>query len=132
MKALQPKQTKGIVFPAFNAVFHGMQLMIKRFNNKLGNIDSKYIFAVCTCLGWSHVTIKKLGENINSRGGRLSAGFTVIMPDNSTPVSIKKQQKLFRNWKKKLGIIRKYINAHKIGRYENPVFFNLLMIPFRV
>jgi flavodoxin len=31
----------GIVFPVYHAVFDGMPLMIKRFVNKLGNIDSR-------------------------------------------------------------------------------------------
>ncbi len=121
----------GIVFPVYNAVFDGMPLMIKRFVNKLGNIDSKYIFAVCTCKGWSRVTISKLGEIIKARGGKLSAGFTVPMPDNSSPTTIEEQQKLFNNWKKKkLEIIYQYVNARKKGKFENTVFYNLIMAPF--
>lgn len=120
----------GIVFPVYNAVFEGMPLIVKRFVNKLGNIDSKYIFAVCTCLGWSRVTIKKLGEIVKARGGELAAGFTVLMPDNSTPTTIKEQQKLFNNWKKKLEIINQYVNARKKGKFENSVLYNLIMIPF--
>ena len=120
----------GIVFPVYHAVFDGMPLMVKRFVNKLGNIDSKYIFAVCTCKGWSRVTINKLGEIIKARGGKLSAGFTVPMPDNSSPTTIKEQQKLFNNWKKKLEIINRYVNARKKGKFENTVFYNLIMVPF--
>jgi ferredoxin len=124
-------ETIGIVFPVYNAVFHGMPLMVKRFINKLEKIDSKYIFAVCTCLGWSYITLKIVGDMIRARGGKLSAGFNVIMPDNSTPVTINKQQKLFRNWKKKLEIILRYINARKSGKFEIPVLNNLLIIPFK-
>jgi len=105
----------GIVFPVYHAVFDGMPLIISRFVRKMENIDSKYIFAVCTCKGWSRVTISKLGEIITSRGGKLSAGFTVRMPDNSNPTTIEEQQKLFDNWKKKLEIIYHYVNARKKG-----------------
>ncbi len=120
----------GIVFPVYNAVCQGMPIMVKNFANKLVNLDSKYIFTICTCLGWSNVTINKLGEIIKARGGKLSAGFTVIMPDNSSPVGKEKQLKLFNKWKKKLEIILRYIDAHKIGKFENPTIFNLIMIPF--
>ena len=120
----------GIVFPVYHAVFDGMPLIIKRFVNKLENIDSKYIFAVCTCKGWSRVTINKFGEIIKARGGELSAGFTVPMPDNSSPTTIEKQQKLFNNWKKKLEIIYQYVIARKEGKFENTVFYNLIMAPF--
>ena len=100
----------GIVFPVYHAIFNGMPLIIGRFIRKMGNIDSKYIFAVCTCKGWSRVTINKVGEIIKIRGGRLSAGFTVKMPDNSSSTTREKQQKLFNKWKKKLEIIYHYVN----------------------
>jgi len=120
----------GIVFPVYNAVFDGIPHIIQRFAKKLDNLDSKYIFAVCTCKGWSRVTITKFGELIKKQGGILSAGFTVPMPDNSSPTSIEKQQKLFNNWKKKLKMICCYVNARKKGKFENTILFNLIMAPF--
>lgn len=120
----------GIVFPVYNAVVQGMPLMVKKFVSKLINLDSKYVFTICTCLGWSHMTIKNIGEIIKDKGGFLSAGFTVIMPDNSSPVDIKKQKKIFKKWEKKREVIYQYIKARKKGRYENPVLLNLIMIPF--
>ena len=120
----------GIVFPVYHAVFDGMPLIIGRFVRKMEHLDSKYIFAVCTCKGWSRVTINKLGEIIKSRGGKLSAGFTVPMPDNSSPTTIEEQQKLFNNWKKKLEIIYQYVNARKKGKYENTVLYNIIVAPF--
>lgn len=120
----------GIVFPVYHAIFDGMPLIIGRFVRKMENIDSKYIFAVCTCKGWSRVAINKFGEIIKARGGKLSAGFTVLMPDNSSPTTIEEQQKLFNNWKKKLEIINQYVNAREKGKFENTVFYNLIMAPF--
>src|SRR4030042_2712977 len=120
----------GIVFPVYHAVFDGMPLIIKRFAGKLENLDSKYIFAVCTCKAWSRVTLTKFAEIIQSRGGKLSAGFTVPMPDNSNPTTIERQQKYFDDWKKKLENISQYINDRKKGRYENTVLMNLVVAPF--
>ena len=120
----------GIVFPVYHAIFNGMPLIIGRFIRKMEDIDSKYIFAVCTCKGWSRVTINKVGEIIKSRGGQLSAGFTVKMPDNSSPTTREEQQKLFNKWKKKLEIIYHYVNARKKGKYENTVLYNIIVAPF--
>jgi ferredoxin len=119
----------GIVFPVYHAIFDGMPLIIEKFAGKMGNLDTKYIFAVCTCRGWSRVTLTKLGEIIKSRGGILAAGFTVPMPDNSSPSTREKQQKAFSNWKKKLDIIVQYINARKEGKIENTVLYNVIMAP---
>jgi flavodoxin len=41
----------GIVFPAYMAHLYGIPLIVERFIKKLEDIDSKYIFAVCTCGG---------------------------------------------------------------------------------
>jgi ferredoxin len=120
----------GIVFPVYHAIFDGMPLIIPRFANKMENFDSKYIFAVCTCKGWSRVTISKLAGLIESRGSKLAAGFTVPMPDNSSPTTMEEQKKRFNNWKKKLEIIYQYVNARKTGRFENTVLYNLIMAPF--
>lgn len=120
----------GIVFPVYNAVVQGMPVMVKTFAGKLEGLDSKYVFAICTCLGWSHLTLQKFDRIIKKKGGELSAGFTVIMPDNSNPVSKSKQQKLFKNWEKKKEKITQYVNCKRKGRFENPILLNFLMIPF--
>ena len=120
----------GIVFPVYNAVVQGMPVMVKNFAEKLENINSKYVFVICTCLGWSYKTITKFDKILNVKGGKLSAGFTVIMPDNSSPVSARKQEKIFNNWAKKREVISQYVKSKKRGRYENPTFLNLIMTPF--
>lgn len=121
----------GIVFPIYNAIFGGIPQIVTRFVEKMDNLDLKYIFVVCTCKGWSRVAISKLGEIIKTRGGKLSAGFTVPMPDNSSPTTNKEQQKLFNYWKKKkLENIYRYVNARKNGKFENTVLYNIIMAPF--
>jgi ferredoxin len=122
--------TIGIVFPVYHAIFDGMPLIIERFTKKLDNLKSKYIFAVCTCKGWSRKTISKLGEIISSRGGKLSAGFVVLMPDNSSPSAVEERQTRLDNWKKKLGGIPEYVIAKKTGRNETNLIFNAIMSPF--
>ncbi len=120
----------GIVFPVYHAVFDGLPLIVARFTNKLTNLDGKYIFAVCTCKGWSRLTLGKLARIIQARGGKLAAGFTVTMPDNSSPTTAEQRQKLIANWKQKLEKICQYVHARKKGKMENPVLFNLIMAPF--
>jgi ferredoxin len=119
-----------IIFPVYHAVFDGLPLIVARFAKKLANIEGKYMFAVCTCKGWSRITLSKLGEIIKSRGGELAAGFTVTMPDNSSPTTEEQRQKMFTNWKRRLEMICQYVGARKKGKMENTVLFNLIMAPF--
>jgi len=120
----------GIVFPVYHAVFEGLPLIVARFASKLANIERKYIFAVCTCKGWSRLTLGKMAAIVKARGGELAAGFTVVMPDNSSTSSEAQRQKLFTDWKQKLEKISQYVQARKKGKMENTVLFNLLMAPF--
>jgi len=121
----------GIVFPMYH---HGIPLIIKRFVNKLDNLDKKYIFGVCTYGGSPGICIKYLDKIIKSNGGRLAAGFAVNMPYNYIfpsfvlkdffnsfalrEISPEKQQKMFDNWKKKLESICEYVQAQKVGKFE--------------
>lgn len=43
--------TMGIVFPSYLAALSGLPLIVERFVKKIQHIESKYIFAVCTCGG---------------------------------------------------------------------------------
>ncbi len=121
----------GIVFPMYH---HGVPLIIKRFVNKMDNLDKKYIFGVCTYGGSPGICIKYLDKIIKSNGGKLAAGFAVNMPYNYIypsfvlkdflnsfalrEISTEKQQKMFDNWKKKLESICEYVQARKEGKFE--------------
>jgi ferredoxin len=121
----------GIVFPVYHAVYDGLPLIIERFAAKLDNLGSKYIFAVCTCRGWSRIALTKLDCIIRSRSGRLAAGFTVSLPDNTVLATETRRQKMYGNWKnKKLDAVVKYIAARKSGKIENTVLYNVIMAPF--
>lgn len=123
----------GIVFPVHFSAINGIPNLVQRFVENMENMNSKYIFAVCTCGGFSAATIENLGKIIESRGGKLSAGFTVQMPSNIEVVSADEQQKLFDEWDNKLEFIHKYVKARDEGEFETmglplkialtPIFF---------
>lgn len=130
----------GIVFPVYYEPYGGVPLIVRRFVSKLQNIDSKYIFAICTYGGGSFKALKFLEQLIKSRDGKLSAGFTVNMPSNmagSTLNNEKKQRKMFHVWKENIEVIHEYINARKEGRLDMPnilagkafILFKLIFAP---
>jgi formate hydrogenlyase subunit 6/NADH:ubiquinone oxidoreductase subunit I/flavodoxin len=107
----------GFVFPVFYATNDsGVPLMIRRFIQKLENLSSKYIFAVCTCGSMPGTTIENLAKLIKSQGGELVAGFTVKM--NNETLSQEKQDKALAHQKDKLDAVSKYVLSRKTGRLE--------------
>ncbi|MBA7532457.1 hypothetical protein ES705_24683 [subsurface metagenome] len=109
----------GIVFPVYYETYGGIPQIVKRFVCKLNNIESKYIFAVCTYGSASIVTLNFLARIIKCRGGRLAAKFTVNMPANIYPfLAIKKHQKMFDIWKKYIDVIGKYVRKRKKGKFN--------------
>ncbi|AXV37500.1 MAG: hypothetical protein CIT01_04455 [Methanobacterium sp. BRmetb2] len=120
----------GIVFPVHFSVVNGVPNIVQKFTKKLKNINSKYIFAVCTCGGWSGSAIENLGKIIQSNGGNLAAGFTVQMPSNIDVISKEEQQKLFDEWEEKLEFIYEYVNARDEGRFESmALLFKIIFAP---
>ena len=83
----------GIVFPTYYEPYGGVPLIVRKFARKLENIDSKYIFAICTYGSASVKALDYLDKIITSRGGRLAAGFTVNMPNNMAGAKINNVQK---------------------------------------
>lgn len=113
----------GIVFPTYYEPYGGVPLIVRRFVLKLENIDSKYIFAICTYGSVSVNALKLLDEILRSHGGRLAAGFTVNMPYNmggSSLNSPEKQQKMFRVWEENMDVIYEHINARREVRFDTP------------
>ena len=110
--------TVGVVFPVYYATNDsGIPLIIHRFIQKLENLHSKYIFAVCTCGSMSGTTIENLAKLVKSQNGELSAGFTLKMNDKTIPQE--KQEKMLAKQKQKINEIYAYISAKKIGRLES-------------
>jgi flavodoxin/Pyruvate/2-oxoacid:ferredoxin oxidoreductase delta subunit len=113
----------GIVFPTYYEPYGGVPLIIRRFISKLENIESKYIFAVCTYGSTSVLALKYLDKIIKARGSKLSAGFTVNMPNNMAGPKInstQNQQKMFNVWKENIEVIHEYVKARKEGEFDAP------------
>ena len=121
----------GIVFPVYYATNDcGIPLIVGRFVRKLENLGSKYIFAVCTCGYMPGTTIENLRGAIESRGGKLAAGFTVRM--SSKNLAERKQQKMLVKRKKTLEAICEYVNARREGKFETRgLLRKILLAPLR-
>jgi len=91
----------GIIFPVYYTGIINIPLIVQRFVMKLENINKLYIFAVCTYGGGFGTTLKLLDKMIKSRGGRLSSGFGIQMPQNAFAKPFENKEKLYQNWKKK-------------------------------
>ncbi len=119
----------GIVFPIYYLGAVNIPLIVQRFVSKLGEIDTKYIFAVCTYGGGSGSTLTMLDEMIRARSGRLAAGFGVQMPQNAFRKPFENKTKLYNNWKeKKLPFIYKNVKAKKEGRFDTDGLFTGLVV----
>ena len=97
----------GIVFPLY--FIDNYPLIIEQFIQKIDDIQSKYIFAICTYGGASFSIIKKISSVITSSGGELKAGFTINMPQNTFKKPVENKNKLYAKCKKKVESIYKYI-----------------------
>jgi len=110
-------EAAGIVFPVYYATNDsGIPLIIRRFIQKLENLNSKYIFAVATCGSMPGTTIENLAKLVKSQGGELAAGFTLKM--NNETLSQQKQDKALARQKEKLDVICKYVSSRKKGKLE--------------
>jgi ferredoxin len=69
----------GLVFPVYHAAFgeSGLPHLVERFIQKLGNLSGKYLFAVCTHGGFPGMTLENLKNQLSTRGGELSEGFSI-------------------------------------------------------
>jgi formate hydrogenlyase subunit 6/NADH:ubiquinone oxidoreductase subunit I/flavodoxin len=130
----------GIVFPSYLAPLSGIPLIIEDFLRKLEDIESKSLFAICTCGGYEIVnalpTLKNLAKLIQAIGGKLFAEYSVRLPMNNLdydhiPVPINRDQAtIIKNCNKKLDVICKRILRGQGTNYEFfKTFFNSLMTP---
>lgn len=111
----------GIVFPVYYETLGGIPLMVRRFAAKLGNIEAKYLFAVCTYGSAETVTLKNMSRLISSRGGQLSARISVNMPENIYPnLARKKHGKMYSTWESQLPKISKIVKEKKKAVYRTP------------
>ncbi len=117
----------GIIFPRYYGYEIGMPLMVRNFILKLENIESKYIFAMCIYgagFGDIFIIIDKL---IKSRGGKLSAGYGVPMPQNAFNKPWVKNMRLFQKWDERKEIICNNIKSKKIKKFDKTGFLLRLL-----
>ncbi len=111
----------GFVFPIHD---YKPLPLIEQFIKKIANLNSKYIFAVCTYGVIPLGAMKIFEQNIKACGGELSSGYVVKMPHNGLGISCsnEEQNKRFKRWKIKLEIISENINSRK---KEKPEVLNI-------
>jgi len=117
----------GFVFPIYDFKPPGLMTeLVKGFEN----LDSKYVFAVCTYGIAPLKAITVFDESVRANGGILSAGFAVKMPHNglgSSSFSQAQHEIMFEDWKTRLEEISEYINSGKEGTLETSNVFSSLM-----
>ena len=118
----------GIVFPVyFGSNDIHIPLIVNRFISKLENIDSKYIFSVCTYGGGVDNTFDKVNGLLKMKGGELSAGFGVHMPQNAFRKPFDNKKRKYRQWKKKSEKISEIVKQKKSCAFEkNGLVFSLI------
>ncbi len=130
--SIQPDADRiGIVFPVYN---HGVPFIIKRFVDKLNNLNNKYVFGICTYGDSPCLSMEYLSNFLQQKGSVLSGGFAVKMPYNYISPTLKiksffssftlreipfnKQQQMFKDWENRLEVIYGYIKEYKTGLIE--------------
>jgi ferredoxin len=124
-------QAIGLVFPVHHK---SIPLIIKRFVGRMEGLGDRYLFAVCTHGDSPGLAIRDLGQVVESRGGRLAAGFGLHMPYNYLtpspvlrgffrsfrlrPVPRERQQALFAAAREKIKAIAAYVSASESGHLE--------------
>ena len=115
--------TVGIVFPIYYEPFGGVPLIVRRFVAKLAGIESKYVFSVVTYGTGSLITHRFLAKLLKSRGGCLSARFSVNMPENIASAKYNNptnNDRMFENWRQSVDLVCGYVNARRHVCFETP------------
>jgi ferredoxin len=121
----------GMIFPVYHK---SIPLIIKRFVEKLENLEQKYMFAVYTFGDSPGLAARHLGQLVQARSGQLATGWGVHLPYNYlTPsltlrnflgsftlreIPVEKQQALFAAAPQRIAEIAAYVNARQSGAYE--------------
>ncbi|KYK23809.1 hypothetical protein AYK24_00825 [Thermoplasmatales archaeon SG8-52-4] len=127
-KTIKPKSDViGIVFPVY---YIDLPNIIKRFIKKLDGINGKYIFAICNYGGEAGTSFKTLKKLLKSRGGDLSAGFGIHMPQNAFNKPWEKYEKIYEKSKGRIDFILKNINSRKSGLFYSNIILHIILSPF--
>ena len=108
----------GLVFPTYD--FRPPNL-VNEFIGRIESIGSTYLFAVCTYGIAAGRSLKRLGKEIETKGGSLSGGFAIRMPHNGIGCGAVREgtnQRLLTEWKRRLPAIRNYAERQASGTIE--------------
>jgi Pyruvate/2-oxoacid:ferredoxin oxidoreductase delta subunit/flavodoxin len=115
----------GIIFPLY---YGELPNIMRRFATKLKNIESKYIFVVCT-YGGGGAAIKNINSIIKSQGGIISAGYGIHMPQNAFFKASENYDKLYKKASLMIEIICKNIEQKKKGMFSSNIIVDILSKP---
>ena len=110
-KILSQSEKIGIIFPVYYA---DLPMIVKRFTDKLNNIEGKYVFAVATYGGDFGNSFKTLSKVLEKRNGKLSAKFGIHMPQNAFKKPWENIDSVIKKANKKVELICEKIE----NRYE--------------
>jgi ferredoxin len=109
----------GITFPVYYA---DLPNIVRRFAEKLGNTGGRYIFAIANYGGAAGASLKALDSILKSRGGKLSAGFGVHMPQNAFRKPWENRKLIYRQAEKRVDFIVRSVEARRTGFfYSSPI-----------
>lgn len=92
-----------IVVPSYLALVYGIPVIVKEFIEKIPDLSSKQIFAVCSCGGYELVnavpSVKSIERIIKTNGGQLYKSYTLRLPMNNLdydhiPIPIERNDKV--------------------------------------
>lgn len=109
----------GFVFPIYD---FKPPRVVDSFISRLANIDTKYLFGICTYGIAPSQSLKHFDKTIRSVGGRLSGGFAVGMPFNGIGcgmVTKDQHARLFANWRAKSVEVCEYVSGGRQGRIDS-------------
>lgn len=130
-----------IVFPSYLAMIYGIPVIVKEFVERIPNLSSKKVIAVCSCGGYEIVnavpSVKALEKIIKAQGGELFDYYTLRLPMNNLdyshiPIPIEKDVGvIIRRAEEKLVIIAKKLHERKGYSTKKIVYhiFQILMKP---
>jgi ferredoxin len=121
--------TIGIVFPVY---MFGLPLIIAKFLKNVDMGSADYVFTVTTSGGMPGRSLMQAKNILKSRGIKLSAGFSVTMPGNYTPLyegaDTDKQKIIFEKEKVRVKEIAQMVLDKKAGVFEEkPFLMNTLL-----
>lgn len=119
----------GIAYPVY---MFGLPLIVADFLKSLKVKEGAYVFSLATLGGAPGLAHSQAQKILRKRGIELSAGFSVIMPGNYTPlygaISVEEQQKMFAKEKVRIKEIADIVRQRKKAALEQkPILPNFLL-----